>query len=441
MMHMREAKESATGRPRRAWYRRPRVWIAWIGLLGVLFVVFYFFLLTPLATYYLQRAIGQAGSVRIRFIGEKAGLFPLTYTAREFWVGKRVPPNFALGGGDPDENEGSPDWERPVLTAESIRVTLEAKPLLSGELVGDIFLEEPLYYRPILVGNLTDSSEDSPEEEEREKEEEESEPLASEEEPNVGDALREAIPLDLQRFAARDGRMWFPFRIAGKKDIDFEIREVQLVIENFHTRSWLGHDMPTIATARALMGADGELSVFATADLLSERVNFAGQLLIENFDLTDINELVEAISGIEIERGQLHFAVAMRVSEGEIEGGAKVFLENGEIGPAGDGALAQLKAALADASVQLLSDRVPGRNAMGAVIPIRGRIIDPQIQLVPAVLSVLRNAFVEGLVLGLGGLPPETAPRKMGVLEQTEEALTAKQGPPRAQPTEKDEDR
>ena len=57
------------------------------------------------------------------------------------------------------------------------------------------------------------------------------------------------------------------------------------------------------------------------------------------------------------------------------------------------------------------------------MIPLKGRVSDVHTQLVPTILGVVRNAFVEGLAGGFADLPPETAPKKEGVIKQTLKAL------------------
>ena len=60
---------------------------------------------------------------------------------------------------------------------------------------------------------------------------------------------------------------------------------------------------------------------------------------------------------------------------------------------------------------------------------------DPDLQLVPTILGVVRNAFVRGLADSLEGLPPPKAKEKEGVLEQARRALgSGKERQPRAQP-------
>jgi hypothetical protein len=67
-------------------------------------------------------------------------------------------------------------------------------------------------------------------------------------------------------------------------------------------------------------------------------------------------------------------------------------------------------------------------------VPLKGKLTDPDVQLWPTVLGVIRNAFVQGLASGFENLPPPTADKKEGKVQQTKNALEKDQGPPKAQP-------
>src|SRR5439155_10966427 len=90
----------------------------------------------------------------------------------------------------------------------------------------------------------------------------------------------------------------------------------------------------------------------------------------------------------------------------------------------------KLKEWLADASLRLFRDDVPGREAVATTIPIEGDIGDPQAQAVPTILGVLRNSFVRGVESGLRGVPPPKAPKRESLLEQARRALSPRRGEP-----------
>ena len=114
--------------------------------------------------------------------------------------------------------------------------------------------------------------------------------------------------------------------------------------------------------------------------------------------------------------------------------GPSPVLKNVEVRPTEEGFGNQLKAWVADSALDLFSDRVPGRNAVATVVPIKGRLDDPKLQVWPTLLSVIRNAFVQGISSGFASLPPPTAKEKENVIEQAANALSKDAGPAKAQP-------
>ena len=89
-----------------------------------------------------------------------------------------------------------------------------------------------------------------------------------------------------------------------------------------------------------------------------------------------------------------------------------------------EGLGARIKAAFADAALELFSSRQQGAEQVATIIPIRGELRDPKMQIYQAVLGVLRNAFVEGIADNMAGLPAPNAPPGTGPLEQAHHALS-----------------
>jgi hypothetical protein len=87
----------------------------------------------------------------------------------------------------------------------------------------------------------------------------------------------------------------------------------------------------------------------------------------------------------------------------------KPILKNVEVRPVGDDFGDKVKAWLADRGLKLFSNEGSQGREAGTVIPIQGRLDDPQVQLWPTILGVVRNAFVEGITGGFDYLPPPAA--------------------------------
>ena len=155
---------------------------------------------------------------------------------------------------------------------------------------------------------------------------------------------------------------------------------------------------------------------------------------LEGWKVAELFDLIQPATKLQTPEGTLDVFVEFRAEGGEITGGVKPVLKNVRVRPTEDDVGNKLKAWVADKGVRVFSDRVPDRKAVATVVPIKGKLTDPDIQLWPTILGVIRNAFVEGISSGFTHLPPPTAAKKEGVLAQAKGALDKDEGPPEAQP-------
>ena len=108
-------------------------------------------------------------------------------------------------------------------------------------------------------------------------------------------------------------------------------------------------------------------------------------------------------------------------------------MKEARVEPAKEGLVTKLEAKVANVAIGAASDRVENRDAVVAVVPITGTLTDPDLQLWPAILSVVRNAFVTGISSGFTHTAPPVAEKKEGPVKQAANAL-AKDSFPKAQP-------
>jgi hypothetical protein len=176
------------------------------------------------------------------------------------------------------------------------------------------------------------------------------------------------------------------------------------------------------------------LTLFVSADTWTKGLTCAGRVAVKGFRTAELYDLIEAKTNLQAPEGSIDLFVEFQVRNGEITGGVRPVLKNVKIRPDDSGLGDRLKAWAADKALDLFADRVPDRNAVATTIPIKGRITDPQAQLLPTVMGIIRNAFVEGVTSSFARLPPPEAPKKEGVMSQIKHAITKKAGPPKAQP-------
>jgi hypothetical protein len=364
----------------------------------VLLVVGLSYALDPLATWRTRRVLAGLEGMKGEFADVEVSLWDLSYAIDGLRIEKLRPGGDAL----------------PFLAVTRARFGLYWKELLRGHLVATVDL-----YGPTL--NLLTAH--APEQEQGKKEA-----------PKAGRGLEALAPLRIDRAQVKDGEIrWIDAREPGSPQL--RLHGIEATLENFATRPALAKGEPTVLAGRGTLQRTGATSVFVTADPLAKKLTFAGQGRIQGLRLTELSDVVGEKSGIAPEAGVLDLSLRFRAEGGALSGGVRPIVKNASTKPVKGGLGNQLKSALADASLEIFGDDVPGRDAVATTIPIRGSVDDPKAQLVPTVLGVLRNAFVRGLAGSLQGLPPPTAKKKESVPKQARRALSPDRGPPRAQPT------
>jgi uncharacterized protein YhdP len=356
----------------------------------------------PLATWRTRKALSHLEGMRARFSTVEVSLRDLSYTIRGLRIDKRAA-----------------DGEyQPFFEARSIRVGLLSRELWHRHLVAHVDLERP---RMSLVEEGGEKAGRAPKEEVKKV-------------PSLAQRLGNLGPLRIDRVQVRDGEIrWTDAREPEQPTLRFH--GVEATLENLATRPALSRGEPTVLAARGVLQDTGQASFFATADPLAKKLTFAGQGRVEHLDVKELGSLLASKTDVKPTQGRLDLTVRFECENGELTGGIRPLLQGAETKAAKKGIGPKLKSFLADASLHIFKNDVPGEQAVATTIPIQGRLDDPKLQLVPTILGVVRNAFVRGLSASLQGLPPPEAPKKEGALEQARRALSPGRGnQPRAQP-------
>jgi hypothetical protein len=254
--------------------------------------------------------------------------------------------------------------------------------------------------------------------------------------PDLSDQLGKVMGLKVDRIEVVAGEILFR-EGAGPHLQQLWVHHLELVAQNLATRRGLTGGRPATVSAHGLVGHSGDLDLFVSADPFASPLSFAGQATVKGLEASELYEFIEPKAHLQAGKGTIDVFAEFVSKEGRLSGGVKPVLKNIEIAPTEAGVWDRMKAWLADKTVKLASDRVPGRNAVATTVPIKGNLTDPDLQLWPAVLGVIRNAFVRGLESGFVNLPPPTADKKEGALAQAKTAVKKDEGPPKAQPVKK----
>jgi hypothetical protein len=390
-------------RPRvRRWPRRALIALAVLLVL----VVIVRLVLDPIAAHYTRQALNGAEGMESRFEGVHVTVFPPGYEIRQLAV-------IETPGGS---------WKRPLFEVDRARLSLDWRRLLKLRMSVALRLDEP----KIKVTQRSEAPTEVKKQVEKHK------PRAA---ADVAKKLEEMMPARVDRIEVRGGE--FSFRDIGAAGYpEVALHRIEAAIENIATRPALDEGQATTASVSAVLGKSGDLSVFVSSDLFAKSVNLAGNAALRDWKVAELYELEKARTKLQTPKGTLDLFTEFKVRNGNISGGVKPVLKNVEVKPADEDFFTKVKAWVADTALDLFSDRVPGRDAVATVVPLRGHLDDPNVQIVPTVLSILRNAFVEGISSGFSHLPPPISKDDKGLLGQASDTLQKDKGPAPAQPEE-----
>lgn len=254
---------------------------------------------------------------------------------------------------------------------------------------------------------------------------------------DLGAVLRKITPLEVDHIDILDGQVAF-VDTSRKERPELWMHELELSVENLTTRVHLTEGRPVLLTARATVARSGTLSMFVTVDPFAKGLTFSGRAALVGLQTAELYRFVEPATNLHAPEGTIDMFIEFDCRNGKLTGGVKPVLKNVKIEPDDKGVFTVLEAWVADLAVRVFSDRVPGRNAVATVVPIKGTLNGPDVQVWPTIFGVLRNAFVEGLTSGYAHLPPVTADKKEGVVTQGVKALSGSE-PPEAQPAGDDD--
>jgi hypothetical protein len=379
------------------WYRKKRWW-ALIAAPIVLFVVV-LVAFDPLVEYIARKKFSQVKGYDITF--EDASLQPTRLNA----VLTRLKVMKRSAGGS----------KEPFLYFDKLQFGLHWRELLHGNLVASVEMDRAKV-------NLIAA---------KKKEDEQLSEL-----PDLAKQLNALSPLRIDRVQVRKGELQFLDKTEPEVP-KMWLHQVEATAENISTRAALARGEPTVIALSGRLQKEGELSAWITADPLAKGLWFSGRVRAEGIELKEFHKLLASKSGLALDQGTLDLFAEFDARGDHISGGVKPVLKNPHVIQAEPGAGNWLKKTFADAALKLFSDRVPGRNAVATTIPINGRVDQPDVDLWPTVLGVVRNAFVEGVSESFELLPPPQAEKSENIVKQAVDALDKGKAAPRAQPDEK----
>ena len=373
--------------------RVPRRLAVTLGILVALLIVIRL-VLDPIASHYAHRALDRGEGFR--------GTFDKLHVSV-------IPPAFEMSRVKIIEEPGG-NWKNPLYYFEDVRASIYWREVLRGHLVADVELKRP---KLLLLSHQ--------------------EKKKGKKAGTIGEQLEEMSPLRVDRLDVHDGELLIA-RGTGDKAAELWIHDAELVAENMATRKAMMEGEYSKLRGHAVVQRTGKLGLAVNMEPFAKGLTFSGKASLKDLDLRELYAFTSNRTDLRAARGEIDLFADLRARNGALSGGVKPVLKNVEIESASKDLGARLRGALYDAAYHIVSNEEDGQEKVATVVPIKGKVDDAHAQLVPTILGVVRNAFVEGLASGFSNLPPKTAEKKEGVIKQAWQALKKGEGPPEAQP-------
>lgn len=275
------------------------------------------------------------------------------------------------------------DVQRPLLSVASAELSVEWGALLRGSLVGDLVLEGAEYTieaAPPADPDAVDQAGGEVDWLER---------------------LDELFPLRINRFELRNGMLAFhdPHR---EPEVDVRIEKIAAVGLNWGNIRDLEERRYATLAVEGRSQDQARLELGLEANPLARSPDFALDIRARRIDLPNINAFLKAYAGFDVSEGQLDLFAEIEAKDGRFSGYVKPLLSELDVLDDGTESLASnwwegFVGGLAEALENQPEDQ------QGAKVPVEGEFGAADVEIWSALASVLSNAFLQALPMGLEG--------------------------------------
>lgn len=214
--------------------------------------------------------------------------------------------------------------------------------------------------------------------------------------------LRQGVPFRLSAFHLTGGEVHYRDFHSSPR-VDVYVRDLDARLSNLTNVEEAGRERYADLRLTGTILENGRLNIDGRFDPLGRPPSFQAEAAMENIDLRQLNDLFRAYASVDVKQGAGNIYAAVAAQGGGYDGYVKPLLRHVEVLEQKDlekGPLRFLWEALVAGAKQLLENE-PKRQ-VAAIIPVKGRFENTDIDVLTAIGWLLRNAFVEALRQGVG---------------------------------------
>ncbi|PZE18114.1 hypothetical protein DNU06_05720 [Putridiphycobacter roseus] len=260
----------------------------------------------------------------------------------------------------------------PYLSVETADISIEWAAVIKGAIVGEIYLTAPIMH-------FSDGEEEGQQQ--------------------AGDVswvqpILDFIPLKINRFEMVNGKAEFVNEHSSPK-VNLALTDIDFLATNLTNAEKQAGELPSEVSLKSAIYKDGRLEISGKMDILKEVPDMDLDGLIENVNLTALNDFTEAYAAFDFEKGVFSMATEIAMKDGEILGYVKPILEDVSVFESKEQGkwLNKFWQAFLGVSVELTENQ---RNDQSATkVPINGKVEKLDIGLLSTIGNLFKNAFIK----------------------------------------------
>jgi hypothetical protein len=207
------------------------------------------------------------------------------------------------------------------------------------------------------------------------------------------------FPLRFNRVEVDGGQIHFvnPY---SQPPVDLLLKEVSAVVTNLSNTRDLKTSLPAGLNARGATPGGGGLSLNLKLDPMAPAPTFELTSQLTNVDLVSLNDFLKAYGKFDVDHGRFELYASVAAKDGHYDGYMKVFFENLSVFAWDKERHKNAVKVFWDAIVGTLATVFKNQphDRLAAKVPITGAYGTNHVDVIAAVGSLLRNAFIHALV-------------------------------------------
>jgi hypothetical protein len=279
--------------------------------------------------------------------------------------------------------------EPPLLTVDAVDFNALWRPLFKGRLVASILIDRPAVR--IVSPEHPAVKPPAPA------------PGAPPAETDWSNELRRAFPVKIEKLEVSGGSFHMDDP-AVEGAPAFRLDGVSVDARNLTNSRAVSDTLFADIRAAARVMTEGKLDLSMRAAPALSPPDFKMEFTLKGLELRRFNGILRAYGKVDVQAGTLAMAGELAARKGAIEGYVRPALQNVEVFSWKEDVKREKKPLLRAAwegMVELFKDALkhpPSPDQVATRVPIKGRIAQPETDLVAVTLSALRNAFITAIL-------------------------------------------